>query len=45
MAREHQVFSFRAAAESGNYDELPMLPEDVDLQVISAATIGRSRSG
>ena len=33
MAREHIVFSFRAAAGAGNYDELPMLPKDVDLQV------------
>ena len=27
------MFSFRAATEAGNYDELPMLPEDVDLQL------------
>lgn len=33
MAREHMVFSFQAAATAGNYDERPMLPDDVDLQV------------
>ena len=33
MAREHMVFSFQAAAKAGNYDERPMLPNDVDLQV------------
>ena len=33
MAREHMVFSFQAAAKAGNYDERPMLPDDVDLQV------------
>ncbi|MBT7769578.1 MAG: hypothetical protein HN705_06300 [Rhodospirillales bacterium] len=33
MAREHMVSSFQAAAKSGNYDERPMLPADVDLQV------------
>lgn len=33
MAREHMVFSFQAAAQTGNFDERPMLPDDVDMQV------------
>ena len=33
MAREHMVFSFQAARSASNYDERPMLPDDVDLQV------------
>lgn len=33
MAREHMVFTFKAATGAGNYDERPMLPDDVDLQV------------
>jgi 3-hydroxyanthranilate 3,4-dioxygenase len=33
VAREHLVFSFKEATKAGNYDERPMLPDDVDLQV------------
>jgi len=33
MAREYMVFSFQEAAKAGNYDERPMLPDDVDLQL------------
>ena len=33
MPRNHTVFSFAAAARAGNYDERPLLPETLDLQI------------
>jgi len=33
MARNLMVFSFAAAAQAGPYDERPMLPDSLDLQV------------
>ncbi|MGH7091301.1 MAG: hypothetical protein ACREFQ_20595 [Stellaceae bacterium] len=33
MARNHMVFTFAEAAKAGPYDERPMLPDTLDLQV------------
>ena len=33
MAREHMFLTFVEAANSGPYDERPMLPADIDLQI------------
>jgi 3-hydroxyanthranilate 3,4-dioxygenase len=33
MAREHMFFAFDEAAKCGPYDERPMLPADIDLQI------------
>jgi 3-hydroxyanthranilate 3,4-dioxygenase len=33
MPRNHTLFTFAAAAKAGNYDERPMLPDTLDLQI------------
>jgi 3-hydroxyanthranilate 3,4-dioxygenase len=33
MPRNHTLFTFAAAARAGNYDERPMLPDALDLQI------------
>ena len=34
MARQHMFFTFAEAAAAGPYDERPMMPSDVDLQIL-----------
>jgi hypothetical protein len=33
MARQHMFLTYEEAAKSGRYDERPMLPADIDLQI------------
>ena len=44
MPRNHTVFSFAAAAQAGNYDERPLLPETLDLQIQLSKNDRPSRS-